>query len=299
MTRIQRLMRLHRLMGPTNGDGGDGGGSGGGGAGDGQGSGGEGQGQGKEDDASDKGAGEGEGGEGGEKTPKVSDAEAALLKELMTKKTALTKANEKLAQVNAQLEQYAGLDVAKARAALAAAEEAERAQAEARGDYDKLKTQMAASHAAEKTALEGQVQAAGGTIGALQKQIADLTVGGAFNTSAFIGEDLTLPVSKARALYGAHFEFKDGQLIGYDKAAGADGRAPLVDGAGNPLSFDAALKKIVDADPDREQLYRSKVKAGAGSSTKKAPGKTTDDIQKANLSGTDRIAAALAARKKK
>lgn len=274
MTRIQRLMKLHRLMDPAGEGGSDAGGTGTGaggdaGAGAGAGEGGEaGQGEGAGAGAG-QGSGSGEG-EGDKGKAKPSDAEAKLLKEVMDKKRALETANEQLTQVTAKLKDFEGLDIAKVRQMLADAEEAERKQAEARGDYEKLKKQMADSHATEKTTLQSQVEAAAQANAQLQKQIADLTVGGSFSQSSFIGEDLTLPVSKARALYGSHFEFKDGAVVGYDKPAGAADRAPLVNAAGNPLSFDEALRKIVDADPDKDQLYRSKVKPGAGSTTTKA-----------------------------
>lgn len=295
MTLIQRLMMRHRLMNAAgehgsdssgSGTGGDGSGAGDEGAGKGAGEG-EGEGEGGKGAGSE--GGEGEGGEKGKAKP--SDAEARLLKEVMTKKTALETATNELTQVKAKLKEFEGLDISKARALLADAEEAERKRAEAAGDYEKLKTQMAASHSAEKTALQAQLDAAASAATTLQKQIAELTVGGAFSGSSFIPE-LTLPASKARALYGSHFEFKDGVVVGYDKPASAADRAPLVDAAGNALSFDAALKKIVDADPDHEALYRSKQKPGAGSSTQKAP-KRDQQERDTTLTGTDRIAQGL------
>lgn len=288
MTRIQRLMKLHRLMDAAGEGGSDAGGTGTG-AGAGEGAGGEAGDKGQGEGAG-AGAGEGQGsgsgeGEGDQGKAKPSDAEAKLLKEVMDRKRALETANQQLSQANAKLKDFEGLDIAKVRQMLADAEEAERKQAEARGDYEKLKKQMADSHATEKTTLQSQVEAAAQANAQLQKQIADLTVGGSFSQSSFIGEDLTLPVSKARALYGSHFEFKDGAVVGFDKPAGAADRAPLVNAAGNPLSFDEALRKIVDADPDKDQLYRSKVKPGAGSTTTKA--KVVERNE--NLTGIARI----------
>lgn len=292
--RLQRLMKLHRLMDAAGEGGSDAGGTG---TGDGQGSGageggegdkGQGEGEGEADKGKTDGGGEG-GGEQGQKKP--SDTEAALLKEVMTKKKALDTTKAELEQAKARLKDFDGLDVAKVRKLLADAEAAEEAAAVAKGDFDKLKAKMAESHATEKSTLLAQIEAEKGTTSALQRQIAELTVGGAFTGSAFIPE-LTLPVSKARALYGAHFEFKDGAVVGFDKPAGAEGRAPLVDAAGSPLSFDAALKQIVDADPDHEHLYRSKLKPGAGSSTTKAPRNAKPERDE-NVTGIDRIALGL------
>jgi hypothetical protein len=296
MTLIQRLMRRHRLMDQAGSQGTDTGGTGTGAGGDGSGAGaGAGGGEGgapagQESGAPGAGAGEG-GGEGGEPgATKPSDAEAKLIKEVMTKKTALEAANEKLKEVNAKLKDYEGIDVAKVRQMLAEAEAAELQKAEAKGDYERLKKQMADSHKADKATLEQQIEVANQKATAYAQQIAELTVGGAFGSSTFIPE-LTLPTSKARALYGSHFEFKDGIVVGYDKPASVADRAPLVDAAGIPLSFDAALKKIVDADPDRESLYRSKLKPGAGSGTQKAKSKDLETTS--GLTGTDRIAQGL------
>jgi len=280
-------------MKPQGGEGGDGGsgaGAGGDGQGAGAGAGGEGGAEGQGEGQGTKGGeGEGEGNKGG---AKPSDAEAKLLKEVMDKKKALETANLQLAEVTKRLKDFDGIDVTQVRQLLKDKEEQERVQAEARGDYEKLKKQMADSHAAEKTTLQGAIDAATAANAGLQKQIADLTVGGAFAASSFIAEDLTLPVSKARALYGSHFEFKDGVVVAYDKPATSADRAPLVDAAGNPLSFDAAFRKIVDADPDKDQLYRSKLKPGAGSSTqKKTPQPNADRDE--TLTGSARIAQGL------
>jgi len=272
------------------GTGGDGQGAGAGGGSDDK-SGAGGQGEGDKGQGDKVQGGQGGEGEGGDKGTKPSDAEAKLLKEVMDKKRALEAANTQLAQVNEKLKQFEGIDATAVRQLLKDKEEQERQQAEARGDYEKLKKQMADSHAAEKTTLQGTIDLATASIASLQKQIADLTVGGAFSASSFIAEDLTLPVSKARALYGSHFEFKDGAIVAYDKPASSADRAPLVDAAGTPLSFDAAFRKIVDADPDKDQLYRSKAKPGAGSSSQRV--RTPRVERDETLTGTDRIAQGL------
>jgi hypothetical protein len=77
-------------------------------------------------------------------------------------------------------------------------------------------------------------------------------------------------------------------VVAYDKPAGATDRTVLVDGSGNPLSFDKAIERIVDADPDRDTLRKSKMRAGAGSNND--GGKPPVNIG----SGRERIQAALA-----
>ena len=288
MTRIQRLMKLHRLMAPQGGEGGEGGGGSGGG-----------------DDAAaaaaaaeaaaaqaeaDRIAAEAAAAEAAK--PKPSDAEAKLLKEVMDKKTALATANTELAQVKERLAAFDGIDVVAVRALLKERQDAEEAQAIAAGDFERLKKKMADSHATEKTELLGKIEAANTATQTLQQQIAELTVGGAFASSEYVKDELVMPVRKARALYGAHFEFKDGQVVGYDKPAGAPERTLFVDAAGTALSFEDAMKKIIDADPDRDTLVRSKVRPGAGSGTQKKPGKDVP-ARDENLTATEKIARGL------
>lgn len=273
----------------------EGGKSAGGSGGSGEGQGGEGgQGQG-EGEGSGEGEGEGEGEGGGTGKQKPTDAEAKLLKEVMDKKTALRKTQTELDEVKAQLKNFEGLDAAEIRALVEERKALETRKLEEKGEWDRLKAQMADENkkvvdgvnvllAAEKSRADG-----------LAKQVAELTVGGAFNTSGFIKDELTLPASKARALYGSHFEFdaEKGTVVAFDKVAGAAERTILVDAQGEPLTFEAALKKLVDADPDRDQITKSKAKAGAGSKSSekgKPPGQSLEEPK-----GINRIAAALRA----
>ena len=71
----------------------------------------------------------------------------------------------------------------------------------------------------------------------------------------------------------------------------AAGRTALVDGSGTAVAFDVALRKIIEADPEKDHLLKSKVKAGAGSDTIR----TTSAAVKSNveLTGVERIAAGL------
>lgn len=308
MTRIQRLMKLHRLhnavgaegtdlpggtgQGGSEGSGSEGGqqggtGEGGEGSGDDQGKGGEGKPAGEE----------GKGGESGQK--KLSDGDAKLLQDLMKHKTKARELEASLAQVNEQLKAFEGIDPVKMRDLLKQQEEAERKAAESRGEYDRIVKQMGDRHREETAALTAKLEAAIANSATLQAQIADLTVGNSFASSRFVSEDMTLTPTKARIVYGSHFEFKDGKVVGYDKPAGASDRTVLVDATGEPLSFDEALRKLVESDPDKDQLIRAKSRPGSGSSTTaKGAQKAVDKAAQAStakLSGADKIAAGLKA----
>lgn len=290
--RMMRLMRLHRLMDKAGDGSGAGEGSGGGnGGGAGEGGSGDGSNMGGDAGAGDDGKGGGEGDEGGKgEGNKPSDAEAKLLREVMDKKTKLRDTETQLAQVKEQLKKFEGIDPEAVRKLLGEKAEAERKKLEEKGNWDALRQQMNEAHEKDLKARDELLSQTKEQLTSLQSQIAELTVGNAFGQSKFIHEELVLTPSKTRQVYGSHFEFNGEQIVAYDKPIGAKTRTMLVDGKGDPLSFEAAMKKLVELDPDRDQLLKSKARQGAGSRTDNrgsAPEKKTE------MSARDRIAAGL------
>lgn len=261
------------------------------------------------DDGGQSGAGGGGDGEGGKgktededggkppagKSGSLSDSEAKLLQEVMDKKGKLKEATEQLAQVNAKLAEFDGLDPKELRALLAEKKDREQKELEARGQWDTLRQQMAEQHQKELEAERKKTQEEADKRTALERRIDELAISTAFGQSRFIPGELDMSVAKTRVIFGPHFEVQDGNVVGFDKPAGAKDRKILVDSSGLPLPFDVALQKLVDADPDAAQLRKSKLKTGAGSGTERGaepPSKTT------TLTGRERIRAALSARKK-
>lgn len=280
---IKRLMKLHRLL-DVAGEGGSNTGGTGTGAG--------GEGESAEAKAAKEAADAAAAAKAAEgSAAKPSDAEAKLLKDAMKHKTRANELESQLSQVNEKLKSFEGIDLEKVRAMLGEQEEAERKKLESKGEYDRLVKQMGERHTTEKTQLQQQIEDAQRAGSSLQQQIADLTVGGSFGSSAFVRDDLTLTPAKARVIYGAHFEFKDGKVIGFDKPSGASDRTMLVSSAGDALGFDEALQKIVDADPDRDHLIRSKMKPGAGSGTNTKGVKK--EVNTRELTSIERIASGL------
>ncbi|CAO3459755.1 hypothetical protein [Azospirillum argentinense] len=259
--------------------------------------------------------GSGGGGEGGEKQPdpetkepenkepekkdpekkdpegekkKPTDEEARLLKESMDRK-------KKIAELEEKLKAFEGLDPEGARAALKAQKDAEIAAAEKAGDFERVRRMMAEEHDKEKGALTGQIGERDGTIAELRQEIDRLTLGAAFNDSEFIADELVLTPKKTRQVYGDHFAIEDGRLVAYDKPAGSRNRTLLVDASGEPLGFETAIRRIVEGDPEKDKVLKSKLGQGAksGTSGDKAPPPATAVVGKA------RIAAALELRNKK
>jgi chemotaxis protein histidine kinase CheA len=224
---------------------------------------------------------------------KPSEREAELLKETMQRKAQLKEKDQTISEMQKQLKAWEGLNPDEVKSLVQAQKDAETRKLEEKGQFEKVKEQMNEAHQAELQTLQEQIEALNKEIAGRDNQIEDLSVGNTFSASKFIADELTLPVSKARTLYGAHFERgEDGKIVGYDKPMGSEGRAPYVNASGEPLAFDAALKKIVDSDPDKDSLYRSKAKPGAGSGTDAKAG-SSGEASQSLAPGRDRIKAAI------
>lgn len=259
-----------------------------------------------DDGAAGGGGGEGNNddkGEGEDGKGKPSDREAQLLKESMSRK-------EKIGQLEARLAEFEGIDPKAFREMqerLQAFDQKERDQVNAKlveqGRFDEALASMRAEHegvlnqvrtqsAAELQAATQEREQLKAQLSAYQAQIEDLTVGAAFGNSAFIREELVQAMNpeRSRRLYGDHFDIVEGKVVGYDKPRGQDGRVPLVDKDGQPVSFDEAFKRVLSSQSDYETLIRSSAKPGAGSGTR--DDKATDPTQKIGT-GVNRITAAL------
>jgi hypothetical protein len=227
----------------------------------------------------------------GEGARKTSDEEARLLKENMQKKEALRKKDEEIAALKKSVE---GLDLDAVRKLLAEQKTAEEKALEAKGDYERLKARMAEEHAKEIKTLKDQLAQEASERAKLAGNINELSIGSQFAQSKFIADELTLTPAKARVIYADHFDLEDGKVVGYDKPRGAANRTALVDQYGTPVAFDQALAKIVDLDPDKDHLIKSKVKAGAGSQTSRASGVQKQEVP---ADGISKISAGLKALK--
>lgn len=215
---------------------------------------------------------------------------ADLLKESMKRKGNEQTLKEKLAQ-------FGDVDPERVKALLQAEAESEKqrkASEEAellrRGEFDAVKKQMVEAHDVEVADLRAQLELAQNEANSLKRGLIEKTVGTSFGESNFLREKVLMTPAKARVIYGSHFEVnEDGQVVGYDKPAGAKDRTILVDGSGNPLSFELAIERVLRADPEADALLRSEAKPGVGSQTK-ATTKVTTEAPKSAL---DKLAMGL------
>lgn len=239
-----------------------------------------------------------------EKNKNLTDREAELLKEVMAKKEAAKNATaaaeaakREATELADRLKAFEGIDPELVKGLLKEKQDREQAELEKRGEFDRVKAQMVEQHQkdveAAKAEFAPKVEELTKELSKRDQVITELTIGRSFSDSAFIREALALPVSKARVLYAGHFEVQDGKVVAYDKPAGSQNRTPLVDANGNALDFDKAIEKIVDGDPDRDNLLKSKIRGGSGSHND--PSISAEDKNKKPLTGRERILAAVEA----
>lgn len=221
---------------------------------------------------------------------KVSDEEARLLKENMKKKEALDKATKELQQSQETLKRFEGIDPDEVRRLLNEKKSSEEKQMEAKGEWDRLKTRMAEEHGKETANLQSQLEQLSTELNSTKRQVNELSIGTQFSQSKFISEELTLTPAKARVIYGDHFDLEDGKIVGYDKPRGTSNRTAIVDQYGSAVPFEDALRKVIEADPEKDHLLKSKVRPGAGSDSKKPSGTQKSDTQ---LDGISKIAGGL------
>ncbi len=234
------------------------------------------------------------------KDGKLTDKEFEFLTDTLKHKKTAREAQKALEDATAKLKTFDGIDPAKIRELIAneatakeAAAAAERAAIEKSGDVERIKAMMAAEHQTAIGTVKEQLLAKDTELNDAQKTINDLTVGSAFSQSSYIDKELVLTASVARQVYQSHFDVVKGKVVPFDKPRGETARTPLVDASGNALSVDAALKKLVEASPDRDKLVRSKLKPGAQSRTDNVRG---EDLSVDNgLRGMARIQVGLAA----
>lgn len=208
---------------------------------------------------------------------------AGLLKESMKRKSNELSLKEKLAKYG-DIAPERAIELAQAEsAALKAREDAERLELERRGEFDAVKKQMVEAHGKDLEGRDSRISALEAEIAGMKSKLVEKTIGTSFGESAFLREKVLMTPAKARVIYGNHFEInEDGQVVGYDKPAGAKDRAVLVDGNGSPLAFEDAIERILRADPEVDALLRSEAKQGVGSKTTTKP-KLSTDVKKSTL----------------
>jgi hypothetical protein len=228
---------------------------------------------------------------------KPSDSEAKLLKEVMQRKEAQQKSDKELLEAKKALKQFEGIDADEVKKLISEKNATDTKALEDRGEWDRLKARMGEEHVKETGVLKATIAELTGSLEGAQGSINELTIGSKFNASIYIKNELLLTPSKTKTLYGGHFDYEDGNVVGYDKPRGATGRTAFVDSVGSPLSFEESMQKIIASDPEKDSITRAKVKTGADSGSDKSNIAPTN-ANNTDKSGLERISEGLKGLKK-
>lgn len=250
------------------------------------------------------------GNEGGNDDPedkKPSEEEAKLLQEVMKKKekiTSLTESNTalqtQLDELKAAVSKFDGVDLEEFKTLKQQAQQQREQELEGKGNWAELKAELEERHSNEKqqiidqreTEMMSKVSEINEKLQGVEVQLAkrdavieELTIGNAFNSSRFVSDELVPSAAKVRKLYGEHFDVVDGQVHAFDKPRGADKRTLIVDANGQPQTFELALSKIVESDPDVDTIKRASQRSGSDSGSENRQGEHKQEIG----SGINRI----------
>lgn len=232
---------------------------------------------GTEDDASDDGGDDGNDDASDDEDDddeEVNDIEAAR-KALKEARKAARQAERDAAAARREAERFKGIDPKKAREnakrvreSEKAARQAEKDKATAEGNFERLREIQNEEHQAALDAVTQERDDALSELERMRTENRKEKLKSAFAGSKFFADETILSGAKAQRLYGDHAEVEeDGSVVIYDKPAGEKNRVKLMNGRGVPLPFDEAVKKLVEADPDKDTLIRSKMKPGGRTKT--------------------------------
>lgn len=81
---------------------------------------------------------------------------------------------------------------------------------------------MIEAHGKDLEGRDARIAELEAEIAGMKNKLVEKTIGTSFGESQFLREKVLMTPAKARVIYGSHFEIgEDGQVVGYDKPAGA------------------------------------------------------------------------------
>lgn len=211
------------------------------------------------------------------KTEETFDAPAALfkIKSLMEEKDRhfdkASKALDEVKTLKSQLESFSGIDIKKAKEALATVEKLDGKKMIEAGEFDKLKEQMQSLKAEElekqQKIYDAKINELDSLIGNQKSTINHLMISTNFAKSPyFSGEKpkTVLTPDLAANLFGNYFkvegEGQDAKLIGYLNGE----KIPSRINVGEPATFEEAITEIIEKHPGKERFLRSSEGGGPG-----------------------------------
>jgi hypothetical protein len=157
---------------------------------------------------------------------------------------------------------------------------------EALAAFDDFDPETVRSTLAEKERLQARVGELEAELAAREEALAEEAIAGRFAASDYIADKLAVPAEMLRALFGEHFRYEAGRVVG--ELEGETLMSP--DNPEIPASFDEALAALVEAYPHKDHLLRGARSTGSGAPAVAAGAKAGNDPSR--LHPTQRIAQA-------
>lgn len=161
---------------------------------------------------------------------------------------------ERAEAAEALLKKFDGLDAEIARKAVETVGKLDAKQLIDAGKVDEVKKQITDQFTTQITEKEKAV-------GELQSRINDMMVSDVFKSSEFLRDGIAMPRDFIEAAFKSQFKIEDGKVAAYDKAGN---RIMSKEKMGEFASGDEALRLLVEAHPNKEQILKADVGNGSG-----------------------------------
>lgn len=161
-------------------------------------------------------------------------------------------------QALSQLKNFEGLDAAKAREALQKLGDIDSKKLIDAGEVDKVRQQLTEQL---KGQYDQQLNQLTEQLNSTQSALNNELVGGGFNRSKFIQDNIAVPVDLLKAQFKDNFKVEDGKLVAY----GADGQKILSrKNFGEVADFDEAMETLVGGCSFKDQILKGNQAQGGG-----------------------------------
>jgi hypothetical protein len=192
--------------------------------------------------------------------------------ELAVLKAELAKEKAKRAAAEATAQKFKGIDPEKAAqdakdvaASKAAAAAAELAKAEVEGNWERMREIMNTERDQREAVISAERDAALAEAATVKSDLAKSRLATAFASSKFLSTETILSGVSAERLFGDYVDADETGLVFYNSARGSSARTKLVDAKGEPLDFESAMRKVIEANVDKDVFLRAKTIPGSGS----------------------------------
>lgn len=154
------------------------------------------------------------------------------------------------------------------------------------GEIERVKAEIGKSY-------QTKIDEATGRATALEKQLYDEKIGGAFARSKIIADKLAIPADMVQARFGQQFKIEDGKTVAYDQHGNKIySRAR----PGEVADFDEALETLVEQYPHRDSILKSSGANGGGAPNNGSGGRKNPEGKLPEIGDKAGRAAAINAR---